>query len=105
LEQFVITKKIAKHGGQSVIIIPRILENDLGPSTIVKLTIDVLKNFDGTNAEKKFVITKKIAKHGSQAIIIVPSILENELRPSTVVQLTIDVIKKEDLCQTKDLRM
>ena len=96
MEQFVITKKIAKHGGQSVIIIPRILENDLGPSTIVKLTIDVLKNFDGTNAEKKFVITKKIAKHGSQAVIVIPRILESSLKPSTIVKLTIEVLKRPE---------
>ncbi len=41
-KQFVITKKIAKHGNQSIIVIPRILENHLKPKTIVKLTIDVL---------------------------------------------------------------
>ena len=43
LEEFVITKKIAKHGSQAVIVIPRILESSLKPSTIVKLTIEVLK--------------------------------------------------------------
>lgn len=41
--QFIITKKIAKHGKQAIIVIPKILEEDLKPSTIVKLTIDVLK--------------------------------------------------------------
>lgn len=92
--QFVITKKVAKHGSQSVIVIPRILENELRPRTVVKITIDVLKM---ENSEyKQFVITKKIAKHGSQAIIIVPRILENELKPSTIVKLTIDILKKED---------
>ena len=91
--QFVITKKIAKHGSQSVIVIPRVLENDLKPSTIAKITIDVLK---AENAEQKqFIITKKIAKHSPQAVIIVPRILENELRPSTIVKLTIDILKKE----------
>ncbi|MCK4520986.1 MAG: hypothetical protein KAU20_00295 [Nanoarchaeota archaeon] len=40
--QFVITKKIAKHGNQAIIIIPRILEDKLKPGTITKLTIDVL---------------------------------------------------------------
>jgi hypothetical protein len=42
-KQFVITKKIAKHGSQAVIIIPRILEANLKPKTLVKLTIDVLE--------------------------------------------------------------
>ncbi|MEK6937058.1 MAG: hypothetical protein AABW58_03225 [Nanoarchaeota archaeon] len=42
-KQFTITKKIAKHGKQSIIVIPKILEQDLKPKTIVKLTIDILK--------------------------------------------------------------
>ncbi len=42
-KQFVLTKRIAKHGSQSIIVIPRILEQDLKPGTIVKLTLDVLK--------------------------------------------------------------
>lgn len=41
--QYIITKRIAKHGTQSIIVIPRILENKLKPQTIVKLTIDVLE--------------------------------------------------------------
>ncbi len=94
MEQFVITKKVAKHGSQSVIVIPRILENELRPRTMAKFTFDVLK---AENSEPiQFVITKKIAKHGSQSIIIVPRILENELKPSTIVKLTIDILKKED---------
>jgi len=43
-KQFVITKRIAKHGSQSIIVIPRILESELKPKTIVKLTIDVISN-------------------------------------------------------------
>lgn len=42
LKQFTITKKIAKHGEQSVIIIPRILENKLKPGTIVEVTLAVV---------------------------------------------------------------
>jgi hypothetical protein len=42
-KQFTLTKKIAKHGSQSIIVIPRILEKDLRPKTIVKITIDVLE--------------------------------------------------------------
>ncbi|MGV8150520.1 MAG: hypothetical protein ACP5NV_02210 [Candidatus Woesearchaeota archaeon] len=42
-KQFTLTKKIAKHGSQAIIVIPRILEKDLKPKTIVKVTIDVLE--------------------------------------------------------------
>ena len=42
-KQFVLTKRIAKHGSQSIIVIPRILEEYLKPGTIVKLTLDVVK--------------------------------------------------------------
>ena len=42
-KQFVITKKVAKHGSQAVIVIPRVLESHLKPKTVVKLTIDVLE--------------------------------------------------------------
>lgn len=41
--QFTITKKIAKHGSQAIIVIPRILEQELKPGTVVKLTLDVIK--------------------------------------------------------------
>lgn len=44
VEQFVITKRIAKHGSQSIIVIPRMLESKLKPKTVVKLTIDVLES-------------------------------------------------------------
>ena len=40
--QFVITKRIAKHGSQAIIVIPRLLEAHLKPGTVAKLTIDVL---------------------------------------------------------------
>lgn len=42
MKQFIITKKIAKHGNQSIIVVPRILEKDLKPGTIAKITIDVI---------------------------------------------------------------
>ena len=41
-QKFIITKKIAKHGNQSIIVIPRILEQHLKPGTIVQLNIDIL---------------------------------------------------------------
>lgn len=42
-KRFVITKKIAKHGKQSIIVIPSILQDELKNGTIVKLTIYVVK--------------------------------------------------------------
>ncbi len=42
-KQYTITKKIAKHGSQAIIIIPRLLEKDLKPGTVAKVTIDVLE--------------------------------------------------------------
>jgi hypothetical protein len=39
-KQFVITKKIAKHGKQSVIIIPILLQEHLKPGTLVQISID-----------------------------------------------------------------
>ena len=41
--KFVITKRIAKHGNQSIIVIPRILEAQLKPGMIVQLGIDILE--------------------------------------------------------------
>ncbi len=43
MKQFVLTKKVAKHGKQAIIVLPKILENELRPQTLVKITIDVLK--------------------------------------------------------------
>lgn len=43
LNEFVITKKVAKHGSQAIIVIPRVLEDELKPHTLVKLTIEILK--------------------------------------------------------------
>jgi hypothetical protein len=40
---FTITKKIAKHGSQAIIVIPRMLESELKRGTIVQLKIDVIK--------------------------------------------------------------
>ncbi len=42
-KQFTITKRIAKHGSQAIIVIPRLLEDELKPGTVVKLTLDVIK--------------------------------------------------------------
>jgi hypothetical protein len=41
-KQYIITKKIAKHGRQAIVVIPAFLVNELKPGTIAKFTIDVL---------------------------------------------------------------
>ena len=43
MKQFVLTKKIAKQGKQAVIVVPKLLQDELKPNTMVKLTIDILK--------------------------------------------------------------
>ncbi len=43
MKNFTITKKIAKHGNQAIIIIPKLLQDSLKPNTIVKLEIEVLQ--------------------------------------------------------------
>lgn len=42
-KQFIIIKKVAKLGKNSIIVIPKILEQRLKPGTIIKLTMDVLE--------------------------------------------------------------
>ena len=42
-KRFVITKKVAKHGSQAVIVIPRILEQHLKPGTVAQFTIEVIE--------------------------------------------------------------
>lgn len=40
--KFVITKRIAKHGRQAVIIVPALLQGRLCPGTLAEITIEVL---------------------------------------------------------------
>ncbi|MBI2106343.1 hypothetical protein HYT56_05925 [Candidatus Woesearchaeota archaeon] len=40
---FTITKKIAKHGKQNVIVIPSFLQSELKPRTIVEVRINIIK--------------------------------------------------------------
>jgi hypothetical protein len=42
-QKFTITKKIAKHGSQAVIIVPALLQDKLAPGTLAEITIEVLK--------------------------------------------------------------
>lgn len=45
-KSYTLTKKIAKHGKQAVIIIPRFLQNELKPQTIIEIKIDIIKEAD-----------------------------------------------------------
>ena len=56
MKQFTITKKIAKHGSQSIIVIPRMLESELRPKTIVKITIDIIKEADNSLFESSQLV-------------------------------------------------
>jgi hypothetical protein len=42
-KQFTITKRIAKHGNQAIIVIPKLIEQSLKPGTIVEVRIEVLE--------------------------------------------------------------
>ncbi len=42
-KSYIITKRIAKHGKQSVILIPKSLRENLKPKTIVEVKIDIIK--------------------------------------------------------------
>ncbi len=42
-KQFTITKRIAKHGKQAIVVIPKMLEGELPPGTVVKITLDILE--------------------------------------------------------------
>ena len=45
-KQFIITKKVAKHGSQAVIVVPKMLQGHIKPRSMVRLTIDVLEEAD-----------------------------------------------------------
>lgn len=39
---FTLIKKIAKHGNQAIIVIPKLIEESLRPGTIVQISIEVI---------------------------------------------------------------
>ncbi len=43
MESYTITKKIAKHGRQAVIIIPAMLQNSLAPGKLVEVKIEIIE--------------------------------------------------------------
>ncbi|HLD06672.1 MAG TPA: hypothetical protein VJC16_04015 [Candidatus Nanoarchaeia archaeon] len=45
-ESYTITKRIAKHGSQAVITIPKLLEKDLKPGTVAEVRITIIKEVE-----------------------------------------------------------
>ncbi len=41
LEKFTITKRIAKHGRQAVIIVPTVLQERFSPGKLVEITLEI----------------------------------------------------------------
>lgn len=52
-KRLIITKRIAKHGRQSVIVIPKDLENLLKPGSLTQLTIDLIDENTETGVQGK----------------------------------------------------
>lgn len=46
-KQFTIRKKIAKHGENSIIVIPKLLQNELKPKMIVDIEIKIVDVEEG----------------------------------------------------------
>lgn len=42
-KKFTITKKIAKHGNQAILVIPQVLKDRLRPGTLAEISIEVLE--------------------------------------------------------------
>ena len=47
MEEFTLTKQIVKHGNQSIIILPKVLEYLLKPKTLVELKVKIIKRPEG----------------------------------------------------------
>ncbi|MDD5192255.1 MAG: hypothetical protein PHH54_05960 [Candidatus Nanoarchaeia archaeon] len=43
-KSFTITKKIVKHGSQAIIVIPKILEDQIKPGTLTQVTIEIIND-------------------------------------------------------------
>ena len=50
-KSYTITKRIAKHGTQSVILIPKYLQEELRPKTIVEVRINIVKEAEENGRE------------------------------------------------------
>lgn len=47
---YTITKKVAKHGEQAVIVIPSFLQEELKPKTVVEVKISIVKEAEDGQA-------------------------------------------------------
>lgn len=45
--EYTLTKQIAKHGKQAIIVIPSVLADELKPKTLVEIKIRILKTSEG----------------------------------------------------------
>ncbi len=45
-KEYTIRKKIAKHGENSIIVIPKLLRGELKPKTVVELNIKILEEVE-----------------------------------------------------------
>jgi len=52
-KQFTIRKKIAKHGCNSIIVIPKLLQGELKPKMIVDIQIKVVENIEELKQEER----------------------------------------------------
>lgn len=43
MKSFTLTKRVAKHGKQSIIVIPSFLKDELKPKTIVEIRINIIR--------------------------------------------------------------
>jgi hypothetical protein len=50
--KFIITKKIAKHGNQAIIVIPRVLEEQLKPGTLAEISINIISDDENKNSNE-----------------------------------------------------
>lgn len=57
-KQFTITKRIAKHGSQAIIVIPKLIEEMLKPGTIVEIKIEILENMNSHVQEKPVIVAQ-----------------------------------------------
>lgn len=67
-EEYTITKNIAKHGRNSIIVIPSVLREHLRPGTTVKVTIEVIRRPEmegGRGPETSFsFVTSEVTSEG-----------------------------------------
>ena len=43
MNQYSLIKRIAKHGKQAIIVIPKLLQDELSPGTVVEIKVSVIK--------------------------------------------------------------